>query len=413
MSERQNMMKFDGYQQEVMVLRKKKIMALLISMVLASSSLVACGSSGSYSGAGAMSPEIETYYETPATVPPDFASSEATYNTAGRVNGSASYDSVDEKATSTQITSDVEGAGLSSSENLQNGDTSTAVEQKIVTTYDISLETLEFDQAVDLIDTMTEQSGGYFESSQISGQNLYASNTYGSRSATYVILVPSAGGGAFINSLKDSFNVVYVNETSENITATYYDIQSQLQSLQERKVRLEGMLANATDLEYMFQIEREIADVTANINYLYTQIQLMDKVVSMTTIYVSLKEVSLYEDPLPTPNYTFGEEIGRSFQRAIRNFSNGMQNFVLFVVEHFVGVTIFFILVIVLFIVIRRSLKKQKLRKEQWYAQIAAGGSGQTNNNPNPSPLPPTSTPPVPSTVSQNSTPEPKSKPKK
>ena len=89
------------------------------------------------------------------------------------------------------------------------------------------------------------------------------------------------------------------------------------QSLVEQERRLDAMMDKAQTLGEMLAIEDKLTDVRAQINALNKQIQLMDKSVDYSYVYVELSEVIEYhvEDP------TYLQRLGASFGDSFVNFA--------------------------------------------------------------------------------------------
>lgn len=61
---------------------------------------------------------------------------------------------------------------------------------KIIYSADATLETTDFDTAVEKLGALIEQYGGFIESSSVRGVNIYNRGSYGRRSADYTVQHP-------------------------------------------------------------------------------------------------------------------------------------------------------------------------------------------------------------------------------
>ena len=192
-------------------------------------------------------------------------------------------------------------------------DAADAVEKKIIKTYRIYLESKAFDDALSLITREAERLGGYVSQSFVSGN----ASTGRSRSASYTVRVPSADAEAYIATISEVCNVRSTSLTTDDITDSYYGSKARMESLVEQERRLDAMMDKAQTLGEMLAIEDKLTDVRAQINALNKQIQLMDKSVDYSYVYVELSEVIEYhvEDP------TYLQRLGASFGDSFVNFA--------------------------------------------------------------------------------------------
>lgn len=188
-----------------------------------------------------------------------------------------------------------------------------AVEKKIIKTYRINMESKSFDEALALIEGEAEKLGGYVSQSSVSGN----ASTGRSRSASYTVRVPSKDAEVYIAAISAVCNVRNSTLTTDDITDSYYDSKALMESLVDQEARLLVLLDKAQTLGEMLSIEDKLTDVRARINSLNKQIQLMDKSVDYSFVYVDLYEVIEYhvEDP------TYLERLGDSFGNSFVNFA--------------------------------------------------------------------------------------------
>lgn len=102
---------------------------------------------------------------------------------------------------------------------------------KLILRADLTLETQDFDAASADLEKLTAETGGYIESSSLSGDK-------GSRSAYYTLRIPQEKFETFYAQLGDRAHVVYSSRSSEDITEQYTDIETRLATLQTKHERL-------------------------------------------------------------------------------------------------------------------------------------------------------------------------------
>ena len=231
-------------------------------------------------------------------------------------------------------------------------DVADTVEKKIVKTYRIYLESKAFDDALSLITHEAERLGGYVSQSSVRGN----ASTGRSRSASYTVRIPGADAEAYIDTISAVCNVRSTSLTTDDITDSYYGSKARMESLVEQESRLEAMMDKAQTLSEMLAIEDKLTDVRAQINALNKQIQLMDKSVDYSYVYVELSEVIEYHVEDPTYLQRLGESFGDSFVNFAEVLGEALIIFIWILPFLLVGGTIAIVAITI-------SLKKKRTKK--------------------------------------------------
>ncbi len=181
---------------------------------------------------------------------------------------------------------------MSNSVNAQNdvpgGD------RKLIRTFDLEVETLDFDSFVISIKGEVNSLGGYIESSSTSG-NSYNS-TY-NRSANFVCRIPSAKLDEFVNAVGNLGNVTYSYEDSQDITLTYVDMEARVKTLQTEYDRLLELLAEAETIDAIIMLEQRLSEVRYQLESYQSQLRAYDNLVDYSTVTVNLQEVRRVTSP--------------------------------------------------------------------------------------------------------------------
>ena len=161
---------------------------------------------------------------------------------------------------------------------------------KIIYSADATLETTDFDTAVEKLSALIEQYGGFIESSSVRGVNIYNRGSYGRRSADYTVRIPSKNFSTLMNELPGIGNVPYTHTYTENITAQYYDAQARLTAYETQEQSLLAMLEKAETVEDIINIEDKLTDVRYNIDSVKSRLTNWDRQVSYSErLWLSLK----------------------------------------------------------------------------------------------------------------------------
>ena len=197
-------------------------------------------------------------------------------------------------------------------------------ERKIIKTVNMTAETKEYDKAISSISDMIAANGGYIESSSTNGKSY---NNYGTYRlyASYTIRIPAENLDAFLGQVGGVLNVTSNNASQNDVSGSYYDIVSRLETLNAEKTALLAMYEKAETVEYMLQIQQRLYDVIEEIEAYTTRLNYYDGQVSYSTVHLNLNEVIEYTDV--TDPITYGERIADAFKDSWEDFGEGCQDF--------------------------------------------------------------------------------------
>lgn len=230
--------------------------------------------------------------------------------------------------------------------------------RKIIYSVDLSLQTTEFDNGVAQIQGLAESFGGFIQDSYVVGTDLY--DKYVNRHASYTLRIPSEKLDEFIQQTGDIFHIVSQSKNSSDITGQYYDVTARLASLRVQEERLMAMLEGATELQYMLEVERELADVLYEIESMTSSLNRMDASVDYSTVTIYLQEVSLIEDDKPVvAPITFSERVSETFGDSWDGFIAFCQGFVLFLIALVPFLPVFAVIAVVVILIVRAQRKRR------------------------------------------------------
>lgn len=222
------------------------------------------------------------------------------------------------------------GAGLTEDDLTVDGAPESG--RKLIRSSSLQLETLEFDQAVDEINALVLQLGGYMESSYIEG-----GAHGGSRTASFTCRVPAAAFASANERLSAVGNVVTRSQSAEDVTDQYYDVQSELDALKIQQERLLAMMEQVTDMADLIALEEELTEVRYRINDRTSAIKRYDGLVEYAAIQIELTEVVEYQE---MPAETFSARVAETFFSSLQFAEEFGQGLVLLIVAvaPFVGI---------------------------------------------------------------------------
>lgn len=204
---------------------------------------------------------------------------------------------------------------------------------KLIYTASMEAETTNFDGCAADLDKLVEQLGGYFERTSV---NSYDS---GYRYASYTARVPSEQFQAFCNQVGELCHVVYQDSGVENISETYYDTESRLNTQRTKLERLQELLTQADKMEDIIAIETAISETELAIEQLSGTLRSYDALVDFSTVHVNLQEVYRLSNT-EEPASGFASRLGTAFSSGWKNFVSGAENFAVALAYGWVGVLI-------------------------------------------------------------------------
>ena len=243
-----------------------------------------------------------------------------------------------------------------------NGD----YDRKVIRTVTMSCETKAYDDAVTVIMNALNTYGGYVEASETTGTG-YADVKHSERRATYTFRVPAEKLDSFLEALRtnEGIRILSQNASSDEITATYYDTVSRLETLQAEKTSLTAMLEGFTDysdISSMLKVQERLYDVIEEMEALQTKLNLYDGQVALSTVHLTLREVIVYTEVVEEEP-TFGQRIGKAFRESWADFGEGCQDFAVWFVEAFPTLMVLGIIgggVTVIIVTLNRKAEKRR-----------------------------------------------------
>ena len=230
---------------------------------------------------------------------------------------------------------------------------------KIVYTANMDLETTEFEKAVNDIAAAVERFGGYFANSSQSGQN----SSY--RYAEYTVKVPKSEFNSFLNFIGETCAVTYTATTAEDITDSYYDVDSRLKTAQTKLERLQELLAKADNMSDIITIESAISDAEWEIENLTGTLRTYDARVDYATVYMSLREVYKLSGTDNAP-LTLGKRIGNSFVRGLKSVGNFFEDLLVWLAYSWIWLAVIAVIVVVVVrIVKKKGFRIRRKKKEE------------------------------------------------
>ncbi|MBU1200749.1 DUF4349 domain-containing protein [Patescibacteria group bacterium] len=222
-------------------------------------------------------------------------------------------------------------------------------DRMVIQESNLSLQVNDVTDVKNKILSYTKTIAGYMVSSRVS-------NPQDAPTATVIIRIPSDSLNSALDYLHSlSVKVVSENLSGRDVTDQYMDIDSRLATLQNTKERFESILSQATLIQDITNLTREILNIQNQIDPLKGQQQSLKQntQLSKLTIYLSTDEFALPYAPSETfrPNVIFKLAV-----RSLIGFLRGLASYAIWIGVY----SIVWLPILAIFIAIKRSKKRKQ-----------------------------------------------------
>jgi hypothetical protein len=245
----------------------------------------------------------------------------------------------------------------------------------------MDVESQEFDSLITKIDEEINRLEGYIESSEISGKRFDYSNE--ARHGRIIVRIPSDKVNDFVNEVKESSNVVNKQESSENVTLQYIDMESRKETLKIEQERLFAILEKEISLDNIIILESRLSDIRYELQNYESQLRYYDNLVAYSTVTLNIQEVERITQVVEEKQ-TVGDRINNGFSDTIYDLSEGFKNFFVWFVVNLPYLLIWAVIITVIVVIVRKSMKKSKSEKTIPQPLPYTGSLGQNWQSQNP-----------------------------
>ncbi len=237
----------------------------------------------------------------------------------------------------------------------------TSLAEKIIYSASIQIETVDFDGAVETIDTMLTHFGAFLESSSVSGRS-YNADYYGYKNlrvASYVIRVPVESFKDMTGAMSDVGRVLSTNVYTDNITERYYDTDARAQSYRIEQERLLAMLEKCETVTEMIEIESRLSQVRYELESLESTLRNWQNEVDYSTITVTISEVEELTR-VTEPHRTYWQQIGDGFADTLRGVGGFFMDLFKWVIVNLPVIIIVVLIAAAAVLVIARIFRRRR-----------------------------------------------------
>ena len=346
----------------------KKIIAILLSAIMAVSLLAACGASGSGGTGSGSSYDAATAPEA-APMPSSTSSNFSLRNSFGESYAYEAADEADFDDSGWRLQAEMEeqggGANNSSGPADTLPDTSGGMAEKIIYSAYADIETVEFDETIEQVYELLRLNNAFIESSYIGGRN-YSQSYYGYqayRSANFTLRIPKERFEAVTVSLGVLGNVTSLRTDAQNITAQFFDTESRLSSYRIQEERLLDMLEKADNVTDMISIESRLADIRYSVESLTSTLRNWQGQVDYSTITLYINEVERLTEIVPIQR-SYWQRIGDGLQSRTRGVGEFFTSLFMWIVINLPVFAVLAVVAVAAVFIVKRKLKKRTAEED-------------------------------------------------
>ncbi len=207
------------------------------------------------------------------------------------------------------------------------------VEKKIIRTASLTLVSRTFDESYAALRASCENQGGWIESSSES-----TDSHSGLRSAYLTLRIPQSALDGYLSGVDALGRVTSRSESAKDVTESYQDTQSRLETQKALMARLQSLITESADLTDLLALESQIADTQYEIDRLQSSLNATDRKVAYSTVNITLREES--NASLTDATVTLGERIRSALATGWEAFTGFLADMVVFLMAAlpFIGI---------------------------------------------------------------------------
>ncbi|MBQ6655275.1 MAG: DUF4349 domain-containing protein [Erysipelotrichaceae bacterium] len=234
-----------------------------------------------------------------------------------------------------------------------SSDTSTAQDpgalvtmpSKIIVTTSLEMESSDLDKTLSQITDAISRVNGYVQKSSV-----YNDDSYSCHSAYIVVRVPADRYDEFMKAAEGYGNVLSVSTSTDDITTSYYDLQSRLESLKQQRERVLEFYKQAKTIEELILVEQRLSEIDSEIAAKEIVMQNYNLLTSYSTVIFDISEVNKFTDTRDT----FLTRLGNAFSDSLDGFLFFLESALFALINSF-----WYILLIIAVILIVSALNRK------------------------------------------------------
>ena len=232
-------------------------------------------------------------------------------------------------------------------------------DQKLIKRVNMDAETEDLEALLPLLLEEISALNGYVESQEIYNGSSYSAS-YRYRHAQLTIRVPAENLDNLVSQVRGASNVVSYNESVEDVTLTYVDMETRILVLETERDRLLELMEQAETMSDLLEIEARLTQVRGNLESINSQLKVLQNQVNYATIELYINQVKAYTE---VEEQTVWQRIGSGFKKNLQNMGEDLVDFFVWAITYSPQLILWAAIITVAVIVLRRKLRKRKVKK--------------------------------------------------
>ena len=233
-----------------------------------------------------------------------------------------------------------------------------STDQKLIKRVNMDAETEDLEALLPQLMAEISALGGYVESQEIYNGSSYASYRY--RNARLTIRVPAENLDGLVQQVRGTSNVVSYNESVEDVTLAYVDMETRILVLETERDRLLELMDQAETMSDLLEIEARLTQVRSSLESINSQLKVLANQVSYATIELYINQVKAYTE---VEEQTVWQRIGSGFKKNLQNIGEDLVDFFVWAITYSPQLILWAGIFALVIMVVRRSFRKQKVKK--------------------------------------------------
>jgi hypothetical protein len=248
-------------------------------------------------------------------------------------------------------------------------DSMTLLEEKLVYHCDMDIETLDYDTTISSIKAAIKKYNGIIQSEKESDSsyNWYYENyqkTSGTMTDYIEARIPSSGYDDFISEMDGVGKITSKSTSVDNISQEYYDTTSQIEALQIQEQNLLEMLEKCETIEDMITVEERLSEVRYQLNNLQTSRRYMDTDVAYSYVNINVSEVMEYHyNEAPVKKNTFTDRLKNTLKSTGSGFLSFLEGLLFLIIRLFPYLVIIAVICLIFRKKIKTAMEEHKNKK--------------------------------------------------
>lgn len=218
-------------------------------------------------------------------------------------------------------------------------------QRRIIYTTRLSMEATDYDTTRHALEQAIDSVEGYVAQQDESTP----SNQQRTLNCTYK--VPVERYNEFLDLVAKSGNLTHSNETSDDITSEYIDVEARVNALVDQRDQLLALQEQATDLSDLLAIQEQLTQTQGQLESLQQQLNYYNNQTSYCTVHVCLEEVDVYS----ATDANLFTKISVAFTNGLKDFVHTLSSIFLSIIHLLPWILIISIVIVIIFIFKKRK----------------------------------------------------------